>query len=177
MKDPSDILGVEPAATPDEIERARRALARELHPDANPDDTVAVNRFGEVAWAPHLPGAPGRRAESDAGGRQHGHAGGFGPERARRGDDDGVSDFNDGIGERAIDLFGDIASNRRVVFVDAARLEVLTCDLPPEQPGEAHQGGLDPDFQAGVVDRGGAAKVPARAVVAVRFHACRSPAQ
>ena len=84
MKDPPDILGAEPAATLDEIERTRRALARELHPEAMPDDTVAVDRFREVAGACHLPSDPGRRAEFDASGRQHGHAGGVGPGRAPR---------------------------------------------------------------------------------------------
>lgn len=84
MKDPPDILDAEPAATLEEIERPRRALAWKLHPDANPDDTVAVNRFREVAGACHRPSDPGRRAEFDASDWQHDRAGGVGPECARR---------------------------------------------------------------------------------------------
>ena len=81
---PPDIHGAEPATTLDEIERTRRALAWKLHPDASPDDTVAINRFREVAGACHLSSDPGRRAEFDARGWQHGRAGGVWPERARQ---------------------------------------------------------------------------------------------
>lgn len=114
-----DILGAEPAATLDEIERTRRAFSGNPHPPhANRGDTVALHRFREVTGACHLPGDPGRRAEFDAPGWQHGHAGGSGPGRAPRGGDDGVSELSDGISGRSVDLFGDIESNRRVVDFD-----------------------------------------------------------
>ena len=42
-----EVLGVSPQATDDEIKRAYRRLARECHPDANPDDPSAEERFKE----------------------------------------------------------------------------------------------------------------------------------
>ena len=133
MKDPYQVLGIEPAATLDEIKRAYRALAKELHPDANPDDTVAANRFREATEAYDLLSDPERRAEFDAGGWRRGYADGFGPERAPWGADDGAFDFNDGIGERPIDLFGDIAGNRRGRVFGAASTSLA---LPGEDLAE-----------------------------------------
>ena len=43
-----EVLGVSPQATDDEIKRAYRRLARECHPDANPDDPGAAERFKEI---------------------------------------------------------------------------------------------------------------------------------
>ena len=53
MKDYYQILGVQPASGMDEIRRAYRRLAKQTHPDMNPDDPQAEERFKEVneAWA------------------------------------------------------------------------------------------------------------------------------
>lgn len=45
------VLGVTPAATADEIAGAFRAQARRLHPDRNPGDADAVERFKELTLA------------------------------------------------------------------------------------------------------------------------------
>ena len=126
MKDPYDVLGIEPGATLDEVKRAYRALAKELHPDANPDDSVAANRFREVTDAYDLLSDPERRAEFDSGGWRRGYADGFAPEGA-------AFDFDDGIGERPIDLFGDIAGNRRGRVFGAASTSLA---LPGEDLAE-----------------------------------------
>jgi hypothetical protein len=64
------VLGIDPTATADDVRRAYRRLARELHPDANPADAAAAERFRRVADAHALLGDPIRRARYDA---VHGH--------------------------------------------------------------------------------------------------------
>ncbi|RAU22967.1 molecular chaperone DnaJ [Paramagnetospirillum kuznetsovii] len=67
MKDPYQVLGVARTATDDDIKKAYRKLARELHPDLNPGDRKAEERFKEITAANDFLSDPTKRAQFDAG--------------------------------------------------------------------------------------------------------------
>ena len=72
-------LGVDKKATPEEIKKAYRKLARRYHPDRNPDDKQAEERFKEVSQAHDVLGDPEKRKQYDTGtGPFGGAAGGAG---------------------------------------------------------------------------------------------------
>jgi DnaJ-class molecular chaperone len=66
-EDPYEILGVGRDASPEKIRSAYRRLARKLHPDLNPGDKAAEERFKRVSAAYDLLGDPEKRARFDRG--------------------------------------------------------------------------------------------------------------
>jgi molecular chaperone DnaJ len=79
--DPYEVLGVSRNATAEEIKKAYRRLARKYHPDHNPNDSTAEEKFKEVKKAYDILSDPGKRQQYDnygfTGDEQPG-AGGFG---------------------------------------------------------------------------------------------------
>ncbi len=65
---PYDTLGVKPDAPAEQIRGAYRRLARKLHPDLNPGDRAAEDRFKCMSAAYDLLGDPEKRVRFDNGG-------------------------------------------------------------------------------------------------------------
>jgi len=171
VQDPYDILGVARTATPEEIRKAYRQLAKKLHPDLNPGDRHAEDRFKEVSAANEILSDPDKRRRFDAGeidasgaekppqGRYYrDYAGGAGRQPYESAE--GYADFAEGN-----DIFADLLRRSReqqreqmrrapgtdlhyeliVPFLDAVNGAVKTIALP-------HGGTLDVTIPAGVED-------------------------
>jgi DnaJ-class molecular chaperone len=65
--DPYTTLGVKKQATQDEIQKAYRRLAKKLHPDLNPGNKIAEDKFKDVSAAYDLLGDSEKRARFDRG--------------------------------------------------------------------------------------------------------------
>ena len=131
-KDYYAVLGVPKDASDKDITKAYRRLARQYHPDANPNDKAAEEKFKEISAAYDVVGDEKKRAEYDEV-RRMGPMGGFGP----GGGQTFNFDMGDGLGN-IFDLFGggggrgrrsgvgpqrgaDIQSVLTLSFEDAAR--------------------------------------------------------
>jgi DnaJ-class molecular chaperone len=67
MRDPYQVLGVAKGASDTEIKSAFRRLAKKYHPDQNPEDPKAKERFAEANQAYEIVGDKTRRKQFDAG--------------------------------------------------------------------------------------------------------------
>jgi DnaJ-class molecular chaperone len=67
MKNPYEILGVASMASPEDIRKAYRRLAKKLHPDLNPGNKEAEERFKEVSGAYELLSDADKRQRFDSG--------------------------------------------------------------------------------------------------------------
>jgi molecular chaperone DnaJ len=105
-RDLYSVLGVSRKASADEIKKAYRKLARKYHPDANPDDKQAEERFKQVQEAYDTLSDPEKRKQYDAGGMFSG----FGP----RG-------FSGGFSADLGDIFSTIFGRRGGVRQQPAR--------------------------------------------------------
>jgi molecular chaperone DnaJ len=104
-KDYYAVLGVSKEASDKEITKAYRRLARQYHPDANPGNTAAEEKFKDISAAYDVVGDASKRAEYDEV-RRVGPMGGFGG--GPRGGDMNFNVGGDGLG----DIFGQMFGGR-----------------------------------------------------------------
>ncbi|WP_333834269.1 DnaJ domain-containing protein, partial [Rubrimonas sp.] len=110
-RDLYQVLGVAKGASDEDIKKAYRKLAKELHPDRNSDDKSLEAKFKEVNAAYEVLRDPQKRAAYD----QFGHAafeGGMGG-GPRPGAGPGGADFASAFSDVFDDLFGDFVGGRR----------------------------------------------------------------
>src|SRR5438876_7363179 len=122
-RDYYEILGVERGASLDEIKKSYRKLALKYHPDKNPGNTHAEEKFKEAAEAYGVLSDEEKRANYD----RYGHAGisgmgGFNPNQ--------FADFGDILGD--LFGFGDFFGASRRKPTRPERGNALRYDLGPE---------------------------------------------
>ena len=110
-RDYYEILGVAKGASADEIKKSYRKVAMQFHPDRNPGDKVAEEKFNEAAEAYEVLSDTDKRAQYD----RYGHAGLSGNGRGgfsggNMNMDDIFSQFGDIFGD---DIFGSFFGGRR----------------------------------------------------------------
>lgn len=165
-----EVLGVDESATSKEITKAYRRLARQLHPDQNPGDTAAEERFKEVSAAYDVLGDEKKRAEYDEvrrlgpmGGMRTGGPGGPGAQGGFTFNIDDLGTMGGGgLGDLLGNMFGrgrgrpgtsgvgprrgaDIEAHLTVDFADAARGLTTTLYLTTDaQCSTCHGSGARP---------------------------------
>ena len=158
-RDYYEVLGVNRDAGDDEIKKAYRKLAMKFHPDRNPDNKDAEEKFKEAKEAYEMLSDPQKKAAYD----RYGHAGvdpsmGAGP--GAQGFEGG---FADAFGDIFGDLFGggggrggrsnvyrgaDLRYNLEITLEEAARGAEKTIRIPTvEECGTCHGSGAKPGTQ------------------------------
>lgn len=95
-RDYYDILGLGKGASPDEIKKAYRKVAIQYHPDKNPGNKEAEEKFKEAAEAYEVLSNPEKRSQYDRFGHARSGAGGYGGQHMNM--DDIFSQFGDIFG-------------------------------------------------------------------------------
>ena len=153
-RDYYEVLGVNRDAGDDEIKKAYRKLAMKHHPDRNPDNKDAEEKFKEAKEAYEMLSDPQKKAAYD----RYGHAG-VDPSMGAGPGAQGFDGFSDAFGDIFGDLFGgggrggrsnvyrgaDLRYNLEITLEEAARGAEKTIRIPTvEECGTCHGSGAKP---------------------------------
>ena len=153
-RDYYEVLGVNRDAGDDEIKKAYRKLAMKFHPDRNPDNKEAEEKFKEAKEAYEMLSDPQKKAAYD----RYGHAG-VDPSMGAGPGAQGFDGFADAFGDIFGDLFGgggrggrsnvyrgaDLRYNLEITLEEAARGAEKTIRIPTvEECGTCHGSGAKP---------------------------------
>jgi molecular chaperone DnaJ len=160
-RDPYEVLGVERDASEQQVKKAFRGLARELHPDVNAHDPQAEEKFKEAAEAYEILSDAERRATYDRYGHDGLRSGGYAPNFEGFGS---ISDlFNAffggaGGGGFATAQGGDAAVAVEIDLVQAASGTVVEVDYDAVDRCEhCHGNGAEPGTPISTCERCGGA--------------------
>jgi molecular chaperone DnaJ len=164
-------LGVSRDASADEIKKAYRRLARESHPDRNPDDPGAEDRFKSVQQAYDTLSDPEKRKQYDAGGMFSGVGGGRNPFGGGAGPGGFTSDLGDmfssifgrGRGEPRTVRGSDLETEVQLSFDQAVRGTQLSVSVPKaDRCPTCHGSGAKPGSSPSVCPRCGGRGIDAQ---------------
>src|ERR1700729_501037 len=146
-KDYYKVLGVAKSASPDEIKKSYRKLARKYHPDANKGDAGAEERFKEISEAYNVLSDEKRRKEYDDARSL------FGGGVRMPGSGGGAGGYNFGLGDLLGGVFGggrstqqrprrgaDVETEASLSFADAINGATVALSLAGEGPCKACMG-------------------------------------
>lgn len=159
-RDYYEVLGVNRDASPEDIKKAYRKLAMKHHPDRNPDNKAAEEKFKELSEAYEMLSDPEKKSAYD----RYGHAG-VDPSMGagRGGGQQGFDGFADAFSDIFGDIFGggqrgggrsnvyrgaDLRYNLEISLEEAARGSEKTIRIPTvDECGTCHGSGAKPGTQ------------------------------
>ena len=158
-RDLYEVLGVNRDASEDEMKKAYRKLAMKYHPDRNPDNKEAEEKFKEAKEAYEILTDANKRAAYD----RYGHDG-VNPQMGGGAGGQGFDGFADAFGDIFGDIFGggggggrgrsnvyrgaDLRYNLEITLEEAARGAEKTIRIPAqEECGTCHGSGAKPGTQ------------------------------